>query len=563
MSIVTQAAMAQCEEQQKLTASDKMEGAMFGFSVSVNRNTAVVGAWRDNCDKGFACGSAYVYNFNGTDWSEVQKLTASDADIGNLFGYSVSVDLNRAIVGAWRDNCEKGLDCGSAYVYNFDGTLWEEVQKLTASDAGAVDHFGISVSVSGNTTVVGAERVNCTAGDFCGSAYVFRHNGTSWVEQQKLTASDAAAGDLFGNSISISGDTVIVGAYMDDCSEDIECGAVYVFQLNGTRWIEQQKLTASDGDERGWFGRSISISGKFVFVGANLGEGTAGSASGSVYVFRFNGTSWIEVQKLIASDARATDHFGNSVSVSGNTAAIGAFSADCLAAIGCGSVYIFRFNGTSWIEEQKLNASDPAERNQFGGSVSVYGNNVLAGAILDDCDEGENCGAAYVFSCASTPTVVNLDIKPGSCANPVNPRSKGMVPVALIGSLDFDVNTVDPDFLTLSRTDGVGGSVNPISGQRVPRMIIEDFVTPLGDEPCTCHELGGDGIDDLSLKFSTSEMSRALELDALLRGETIELVLRGTLFDGTTFEATDCITVLGKSDRQGNSLGLRSTRKPK
>ena len=152
-----------------------------------------------------------------------------------------------------------------------------------------------------------------------------------------------------------------------------------------------------------------------------------------------------------------------------------------------------------------------------------------------------------------------LDIRPGSCPNPVNPRSRGVVPVALVGGLEFDVATVDPDSLILTRADDVGGSVLPLSDRRGPRIIIEDLVSPLITDPCECHPLGGDGIDDLSLKFSTAEMSRALELNALPRGETIELVLRGTLQDGTAFEATDCIVIPG---RQGAFHGVLRTGKP-
>ena len=300
--------------------------------------------------------------------------------------------------------------------------------------------------------------------------------------------------------------------------------------------------------------------GETVAVGATSDDCTAGFNCGSAYVFRFNGLSWIEEQKLIASDAAAEDEFGRSISLGMGTVVVGAFRDVCAAGDNCGSAYVYRFNGTTWVHEQKLTASDAKRHDWFGISVSVSADTVLVGANHNDCLAAADCGAAYVFSCAVAPTVVTLDIKPGSCPNPVNPRSKGVVPVALVGSINFDVATIDPDSLTLARADGAGGSVAPLSDRRGPGIVIEDVATPFSEEPCGCHELGGDGIDDLSLKFSTSEMNRTLELNTLSRGETIGLVLRGTLHDGTTFEGLDCIVIPG---RQGNLRGILRTSKSK
>ena len=201
-----------------------------------------------------------------------------------------------------------------------------EQQKLTASDAAGGDEFGVSVSVSGDTAVVGARTDDCTAdiGNNCGAAYVFRFNGTSWVEQQKLTASDAGEGYQFGVSVSVSGDTAMVGAEFDDCTAGIRCGSAYVFRFNGTSWVEEQKLTASDAEADDRFGSPVAVSGDTALMGARRGFVAAGSTSGSAYVFRFNGSSWVEEQKLTASDAGQGDHFGDSVTVSGDTAVVGA-----------------------------------------------------------------------------------------------------------------------------------------------------------------------------------------------------------------------------------------------
>ena len=152
-----------------------------------------------------------------------------------------------------------------------------------------------------------------------------------------------------------------------------------------------------------------------------------------------------------------------------------------------------------------------------------------------------------------------VDIRPGSCPNMVNPRSRGVVPVAIVGSLDFDVAAIDPDSLTLARVDGVGTSVAPLSGRGGRGIVIKDVATPLVGEPCTCHDVDRDGIDDLAMKFSTLEMSRAFELNGLPRGTSIELMLQGSLQDGTTFEGVDCIVVPGT---ERNSIRRHHVRRP-
>ena len=239
-------ALAQCTEQQKLTADDAGANYRFGKSVSVSGQTVVVGSPFDSCGTGVSCGAAYVYRLNGTSWVAEQKLTASDATVEDHFGGSVSVSGETIVVGAAQDDCAAGVNCGSTYVFRFNGTSWVEEQKLTASDAAWQAWFGVSVTVGGDTVVVGADTISCAAGFACGAAYVFRFNGTSWVEEEKLTASDAAPFDQFGNSVSVTRNTVVVGAYLDACTTiGTRCGSAYVFTFNGTSWPRRRRRSAS------------------------------------------------------------------------------------------------------------------------------------------------------------------------------------------------------------------------------------------------------------------------------------------------------------------------------
>ena len=405
LSLGATPALAQFVEAQKLAVSDETAAEWFGRSVSVSGNTAVVGEASDACAAGLRCGSVHVLGFNGTSWIAEQKLTASDAAANNAFGTSVSQSVDTVVVGALNDDCVAGLDCGSAYVFRFNGTSWVEEQKLTASDAAAFDQFGYSTSVSGETAVVGAFQTSCAAGAYCGSAYVYRRSGTSWVQEQELTASDAEADDLFGWSVSVSGETIVVGAWHRVCNSGPFCGTAYVYRFNGTSWVETQKLVASDEGGNDWFGRSVYVSSDTAIVGAPAFECMAGTLCGSAYVFRFNGTSWVQEQKLTASDAAADDWFGMSVSVSGKRAVVGARDTDCADGVDCGSAYVYWFDGNSWVDEQKLTASDVGEDDWFGYSVSVSGETILVGAPTRQCTAGVDCGVAYVFRGPSIPAV--------------------------------------------------------------------------------------------------------------------------------------------------------------
>ncbi len=355
----------------KLHASDGALLDGFGVAVAVAGDTAVIGADLDD-DNGLSSGSAYVFLYNGMVWEENAKLTASDGAEGDLFGRSVAVAGDTVVVGAALDD-DRGNESGSAYVFFYSGTAWEEDAKLTASDGGPFDLFGQAVAVAGDTALVGAE------GDdgLSGSAYVFFYNGMVWEEDAKLTASDGAQGDLFGRSVAVAGDTALVGA-----DDQTGAGAVYVFRHDGMNWSEEAKLMASDGAQGDLFGRSLAVAGDTALVGAR-GDDDQGSASGSAYVFFYDGTAWEEEAKLTASDGAQGDGFGGSVALAGVTIVVGS----------SGSAYVFRDDGTDWVEEGKLKAMDGALGNLFGASVAVTGDTAIVGASRDAF-----IGAAYVFS---------------------------------------------------------------------------------------------------------------------------------------------------------------------
>ncbi|MCH7495657.1 MAG: T9SS type A sorting domain-containing protein [Candidatus Marinimicrobia bacterium] len=383
----------------KITASDGAAVDLFGHSVSISGDYAVVGASGDD-DNGTDAGSAYIFKRTGTSWVEEAKLLASDGAAGDWFGHSVSISGDYAVVGARRDD-DNGTESGSAYVFKRTGTSWVQEAKLLPSDGAAGDRFGVSVSISGDYVVVGA-WLDDDNGTDSGSAYVFKRTGTSWAQEAKLLALDGAAFDNFGSSISIYGDHVVVGTVGDN-DNGIRSGSAYVFKRTSTSWAEEAKLLASDGAAEDWFGWIVSISGNYAVVGARL-DGDNGIRSGSAYVFKRTSTSWAEEAKLLASDGAADDQFGVSVSISGDYAVVGAFFHDDNGD-SSGSAYLFRRTGTSWVEEVKLLASDGAAGDNFGSSVSISGDYTVVAARFDD-DNFISSGSAYVYNGFTDPSPI-------------------------------------------------------------------------------------------------------------------------------------------------------------
>jgi FG-GAP repeat/PEP-CTERM motif len=383
-------------EADKLLASDGVEADCFGQSVSVSGATAIIGAHSTD-DKGSYAGSAYVFEKDGSGWSQVAELIADDGAASDYFGISVSISGDVAIVGSHADD-DKGSYSGSAYIFERDGSSWSQIAKLTADDGGANDYFATSVSISGNIAIVSSHHDDAHGGS-SGSAYIFEKDGSGWAQAAKLTASDAAASDIFGASVSISGSTVVVSALLDD-DNGTDSGSAYVFEKDGSGWSQVAKLTADDGAAGAFFGKSVSISGSTIIIGAvsNDSEDT-----GSAYVFEDDGSGWAQVAKLTADDAAAGDKFGGAVSISGSTAIIGATHDDDNGSAS-GSAYLFQDDGSGWAQIGKLTASDGAADDVFGYSVSISEGTAVVGAKGDD-DNGSYSGSAYTFDVPSSEPV--------------------------------------------------------------------------------------------------------------------------------------------------------------
>ncbi|MDP6124561.1 MAG: FG-GAP repeat protein [Candidatus Latescibacteria bacterium] len=266
---------------QKLLATDGARGDGFGESISVAGRVLVIGS----IGRHLSPGAAYIFE-RGSDgqWNQRQKLTQDDGAAHDEFGLSVSVSGDVVVVGAHWDD-DKGKSSGSAYVFERDSSgRWRQQQKLTASNGTAHDSFGFSVSVSGDVAVIGAHHDDTNRGENSGSAYVFvRDPNGRWSQRRKLMAADGAKGDLFGNSVSVSGDVAVVGARWDD-DKGKNSGSAYVFVRGSDgRWSQRQQLTPTDGAGGDNLGFSVSVSSDVIVVGAPSDD-DKGDASGSAYV---------------------------------------------------------------------------------------------------------------------------------------------------------------------------------------------------------------------------------------------------------------------------------------
>ncbi len=307
-------------------------------------------------------------------------MIASDGAAGDQLGASVAISGDSVVVGAFRHD-GAGVDSGSAYVFGRSAGAWSQQTKLVAGDAAAGDHFGHSVGISGDTLVVGAYLEDGTFTD-SGAAYVFVRSGSSWSQQAKLTASDAAASDDLGVSADISGDTVVVGADQND-DAGLNSGSAYVFVRSGSTWTEQAKLTASDGASGDVFGRSVAVAGDAVLVGSWLDD-AIGTDSGSAYVFTRNGSTWTESQKLATSDAASNDELGLSVAIDGDTAVVGAHHDDDSGA-DSGSAYVFTPGAD--LAVTKVDSPDPVVAGTsltYTLTVTNSGPGTSTGVVLTD-----------------------------------------------------------------------------------------------------------------------------------------------------------------------------------
>lgn len=464
-------------QQAYLKAANASVGDRFGQAVAISGDTVVVGAPREsnstagvngNPDDDFLryAGAAYVFVRNGSTWSQQAYLKASNPHTEAFFGSSVAISGNTVVIGAPdEDSAATGVNgnqvdrsanqAGAAYVFVRNGSTWSQQAYLKASNTDSGDRFGHSVAINENTIAVGAwgedssaTGVNGSQGNDnafrSGAAYVFVRNGSTWSQQAYLKASNTDDNDRFGSAVDISGNTIVVGAYLEDSrapgvngnqidDSGSRTGAAYVFIRIGSAWIQQAYLKASNPDNFDDFGWSVAIDGNTIVIGApgedsiatgvNGSQGNAtdtGDMVGAAYVFFRNGSSWSQQAYIKASNTDLTDEFGYSVVIDGNTIVVGAYREGSAStgingnqannsASGAGAAYVFGRSGNTWSQQAYLKASNTDGGDRFGWSVGTSGNTTVVGADMEDStattvngnqgnSPGASVGAAYVYA---------------------------------------------------------------------------------------------------------------------------------------------------------------------
>lgn len=319
---------------------------------------------------------------DSTQPSDVPKLVP-DSSAAHWHGISVAVDGDLAVLGA---------AYSGPHVYAGSGETWSEAGELILEEGTTDDFWSPEVAMEGTTVVAGDPTHG--SGELTGVVYVFERSDGSWPQVAELAAGDGMPGDGFGSSIAISGDVLVIGAPGDD-DQGEHSGSAYVFTRSNGTWSEVVKLTASDGEDRDFFGSAVAVAGDFALIGARDDDDNGGD-SGSVYVFQRSDESWSETAKLHPSDGSAGDKFGNDVAMDGDVAVVGAFQGDSDVP-GTGSAYVFERSTDTWTEATKLAATENMEGTYFGRTVAVDGDLAVIGAPGPFGGEGQLPGTVYVF----------------------------------------------------------------------------------------------------------------------------------------------------------------------
>ena len=410
-------------ENAKLSDGETASEDQFGVSVAISRNFAISGAQQDD-DIAPNAGAAYIFERAGALWLQRAKLTTDDAKAGDLFGNAVAMDGQTVLVGAPGVD-DAGPEAGAVYVFVQVGDEWIQQARLIGADIGIFDRFGSAVAVHENTAIVGTHGKGEVGAD-SGAAYVFVRNGAAWTQQAKLTHRDAVPGDLFGFTVSVYGDNVLIGAHRSDAAGP-DSGAAYLFTRNGGTWTQDIQFIPNDigiGDE---FGYAVNLTKGAAIIGAPK-EDRSFDDIGAAYVFVETRDSWVQQAKLGASDGETGDEFGSAVAIHEDTAIVGAWKdnhpladpdGDSAAQLDKGSAYSFLRDGLSWVEKRRIEASGTTRSDLFGASVAIKGAFAIVGASGSD-NAGDNAGSAFIYN------PIDLGFRTADVPFPVDPASHAL-----------------------------------------------------------------------------------------------------------------------------------------
>jgi hypothetical protein len=429
----------------------------------------------------FRTGAAYVFEREGDAWRET-RLVPADAEQNDLIGESIAIMGDRVLVGSYLHD-GRGFNSGAVWVYRREESGWVEETKLLGSDVVAHDGFAFDIAVQDDQALIAAYQHDGSNGFDSGAVYAFRHDGTQWLETQKITPSDAQPNDRFGNGVAISGDIAVIGSRAIWDPWIPSRGVAYVFRYDGSQWAQEARLAPIRSISGFGQPNTIGISGDRILLGAPQ-DPTLGSEAGSATVFHYDGAQWVREATLFASDGSAGEAFGGRVALWGDVALVGARTVQPDASRG--SIYLFRFDGDAWLEQAKLELPE----REAGDSV---------GADLRLQDGSGTIGGDEKVYLIDFFHAVGIDIRPHQDPNRIDPFSPLPVSVAVLGSQDFDVR----DIARATLRFGPAGA------------------SPLGPHFGVSFDLDRDGFRDVVSRYVSRDAGIAFgDQTACVRGET-------------------------------------------
>jgi hypothetical protein len=432
----------------KILAADGQADDLFGFRVLVAGDIAFVSAPAPI----YRPGKVYVLANDGTNWTVTQTISATPTAApppgwSDFFGWSLSLSGDTLLVGAPFMLDPMAGPIGAVYAFANEGGTWTQTQELTGSDSVSTDYFGWAVKHVGDVAVIGSNSHNRGENGTEGAAYVFTRSDGTWTETQELEGSDSTPGDgrQFGSAIAFDGTTLMIGAPSADWSSTGYIpGAVYVFANSGGTWTETQRLVPGDGADGDQFGFSVAFDGANAVIGAPGANIGANAHQGAVYAFDGSSGSWTELVKLVADDGVAYDQLGQSVSIDGNMALVGSWShnddpSGTPPPPKPGAAYLYTASHGTWNFSTKVAASDGSDGDSFGWDVGIDGTTLIVGT-QGTVGDNEFQGAAYIYAPGDPPIA---DVAPTSLDFSLASGASGTATLTIsnrgAGNLDYTI----------------------------------------------------------------------------------------------------------------------------
>lgn len=386
----------QVTDNEQVVAADGNAHDHFGSAVAISGNYAVVGAPFFNTNGISNEGKVYIYHYNGTQWVQNTTLTSLANQENAIFGYSVAIHNNYLVVGAPGVNVGGSVGQGKVYVYSLVNGVWEFQVSFSSSDGNSDDEFGSSVAISNNYIVVGAPSTSHNGYLNIGKAYVFQRTGSQWTQQAILLPTAGGNFIEFGSSVSISGDYLVVGSPREMVNGVALAGRAYVFNRSGSVWSLQSTLVPDEYTDVDIFGNSVSISNDHLVVGSFGHDGNGYLNTGAAYIFARNGSAWNQLQKLQPADLLPNTSLGRFVTIHGDYVLISS-DASVNGIENLGKAYLYRKSGVNFNLMTTLLANGGQADDHFSYSAGISTTQIVIGAEYHDAGGQENSGKIYFY----------------------------------------------------------------------------------------------------------------------------------------------------------------------